>query len=158
MTLKYWKEQYLSAVSRYQSLIINHHEDNEVGKLLKWLIMTGKNPYSVFPDHGACLNSLVSTMDFYDTLNHSIYDDGMISFVQTTVLQPIIVLDDSSYDKSEDDFRKRLIEKCYSQYHKKDEIEIVKIFDNVDDYIKAYEKAEIEMNEIRNRNSRKNKS
>ena len=85
------------------------NEDSDLGKLTRYLLTTERNPYSIFND-GYSQKSISGFLGLIYDLNHSLYDDGDVTFY-TVNGAPRISL---KYDFTEDDylspFEKTLLE------------------------------------------------
>jgi hypothetical protein len=89
--------------------------DSPEEKIIRWVISSGTNPWSVFVDPylAGGMGSLEGAAGVLLTLAHAFHDDGDISFVRTSGSAPMIFM----YDHREPDFEKRFLARIAEHGH-----------------------------------------
>lgn len=86
------------------------NEDNDLGKLSRYLLTTERNPYNIF-NEGYSQENISDFLCLVYELNHSLYDDGDITFYSVNGAPRISLKYDFDDDDYLSDFEKTLLEK-----------------------------------------------
>jgi hypothetical protein len=127
------------------------NQEDDLGKLTRYLITTERNPYNIIND-GYSLENISDFISFISELNHSLYDDGDITFY-TVNGAPRFSL---KYNFSENDylssFEKTLLENNITFYKNFPDMKDFKLYEceelprDIDSWIRLseeYHKADI---------------
>ena len=141
MNLEHYEQNIIKAKEKYLEIM---EGNDDAAILMKWMASSDEySPYSVFLEKNiaSCCSTLEGFVDLYHLLHHALYDDGDITFVKTNYY-PVAIFYWAGEPNFKEYYNSLVQEGCENLF------EINGYYNNVQEFISAYDQHHIKMEEI----------